>query len=215
MATPETLFGQNVAKGLKNLLETLKNAAAIAAANPERLLKLIEQLKDIEGAASNLRGVLFELIAAYIAKIQGGTIDIGINAKDPHTGKTADIDVLRVPNKGICIAIECKGKGPGGKVNKEEVQNWLNRLPIFLAYLKSERRFTEAIVKFELWTSGTFSPDALELLKQQKNIRKKNAIDWKDGNAVFEISKLAKEKRINMALREHFLVHPLAKELIG
>ncbi len=211
LATPETLFGYAIARGLKNLLETLKNAAAIAAANPDRLLKLIEQLKDIEGAAGNLRGILFELIAAYIAKVQGGSIDIGITAKDKDSGKAADIDVLRIPNKGECIAIECKGKNPGGIVTLEEIEAWLKRLPIFLAYFKSERRFAEAKISFEIWTTGNFSEDALDLLKKERQKRTKHPIDWKNGNDVFAISKSAKEKTINKALREHFLVHPLAK----
>lgn len=209
LATPETIFGKTVANGLHNLLETLKNAAAIAAANPDRLLKLIEQLKDIEGAAKNLRGVLFELISAYIAKLQGGSIEIGISAKDPDSGKIGDIDVLRIPHKGECIAIECKGKNPGGTVGVEDVEKWLKRIPLYIAHLRNENRFKDNIIKFELWTSGTFQTDAIALLQREKKARTKHIIDWKDGNDVFSISNSAKEKTINKALREHFLNHPL------
>lgn len=211
LATPEIIFGSTVAKGLKNLLDTLKNAAAIAAANPDRLLILINQLKDIEGAAKNLRGILFELISAYIAKIQGGSIEIGIAVKDPATGNTGDIDVLRTPSKGECILIECKGKNPGGTVSLEEVEKWLKRIPVFIAHLRNESRFKDAVIKLELWTSGTFQEDALALLEKEKNSRKKNTISWKNGNEVFSISNKAKEKTINNALKEHFLAHPLAK----
>lgn len=209
LATPETIFGQTVAKGLYNLLETLKNAAAIAAANPDRLLKLIEQLKDIEGAAKNLRGVLFELISAYIAKLQGGSIEIGVSAKDPGSGTTRDIDVLRIPHKGESVAIECKGKTPGGTVGVEEIEKWLKSIPICIAYFRNEYRFKDNVVKFEIWTSGTFHPDAIALLEKEKKARTKHPIAWKDGKEVFSISSKAKEKTINKALREHFLNHPL------
>ena len=62
LATPTNLFGQKVGKAIQSLVETLKNAAAIATTNPERLASLIDDLSEIEGAAGNLRGVLFELI---------------------------------------------------------------------------------------------------------------------------------------------------------
>lgn len=212
LATPDNLFGRTIAIGLKNLLETLKNAAAIAAANPGRLLTLIDQLKDIEGSASNLRGILFELIAAYIAKIQGGSIEFGITAKDHVTGKTADIDVLRIPHKGECIGIECKGKNPGGSVSVEEVENWLSRIPTFAAHLRSDPRFKDGKLKFELWTSGVFNSDALLLLETQQRARTKMPIDWKDGQSVFSITNRAKEKRINETLKEHFLQHPLKED---
>jgi hypothetical protein len=210
LATPENIFGSSAARGLQNLLDTLKNAAAIASANPDRLLKLIDQLKDIEGAAGNLRGILFELISAYIAKVQGGSIEFGINAKDPDIGKSADIDVFRIVNKAECVAIECKGKMPGGSVSKEEVEDWLKRLPIFIAHLRDDKRFAEAKISFELWTSGSFQPNAIELLEKEQIRRKKNPIKWLNGTEVFNISNTAKEKRINDTLKEHFLKHPLA-----
>ena len=47
-------------------METLKNAAAIATTNPERLAKLIDDLSEIEGAAGNLRGVLFEKLINFL-----------------------------------------------------------------------------------------------------------------------------------------------------
>lgn len=211
LSTPDILFGRSIANALRNLLDTLNNAAAIASGNPDRLVNLIDQLSEIEGAAGNLRGVLFELISAHLAKVQGGSIDFSVNARDPQTGKTYDIDVLRVVNKGECIGIECKGKNPGGKVSLEEVEDWIHRLPMFVRYLKNEPRFAEATLKFELWTSGTFTSEALNKLQAEKNIRKKVPISWKDGDAVFSISNSAKEKKITETLKEHFLRHPLSK----
>lgn len=211
LATPENLFGNKVGIAVKSLVETLKNAAAIATTNPERLSKLIDDLSEIEGAAGNLRGVLFELITAYLAKIGAVSVDVGVTARDPNTGKTANIDVLKVCSKGECIGIECKGKSPGGVVTKEEIQDWLKRIPIFRAHITGEQRFREARISFEIWTTGTFSTDALELLELEKSKRTTTPIAWKDGQLVAEISKMAKEKSISNALNEHFLKHPLAK----
>jgi hypothetical protein len=116
LATPANLFGHKVGNALQSLLATLKNAAAIATTNPTRLASLIDDLSEIEGRALNMRGVLFELISAYLAKLDGSSIDFGITARDPATGKTADIDVLKVRGKADCIGVECKGKAPGGIV---------------------------------------------------------------------------------------------------
>jgi hypothetical protein len=210
LATPSNLFGHKVGDALKSLLTTLQNAAAVAAANPERLASLINDLSEIEGAALNLRGVLFELIVAYLAKFDGSSVDVGVSAYDPDTGKTADIDVLKVLGKAECTAIECKGKRPGGTVELREVDKWLNRVPIFCKYLQSQQRFRETKISLELWTSGIFSDDAIARLNHEKQHRTRTSIDWKDGRAVRELANKAKEKAIGKALDEHFLKHPLA-----
>jgi hypothetical protein len=211
LATPENLFGHKVGIAINSLIETLNNAAAVASTDPIRLAELVNSLSEIEGAAGNLRGVLFELIAAYLARIDAVSIDVGITALDPDTGKMADIDVLKVRGKTECIGIECKGKRPGGIVSVEEVQDWLRRIPIFRAHLAREQRFREALIKFEIWTTGTFSADALSLLESEQPRRTKTPIEWKDGMAVAGIAKTAKEKSIREALNEHFLKHPLAE----
>jgi hypothetical protein len=211
LATPANLFGVKVGSAIQSLVQTLKNAAAVASANPERLAQLIDDLSEIEGAAGNLRGVLFELIAAFLARLDAVSVDIGITARDPDTGKMADIDVLKVKNKAECIGIECKGKSPGGIVSEDEVADWLRRIPIFRSHLKREQRFREASFSFEIWTTGDFSSEALVLLSSEKPKRTKTPISWKSGIEVAEIAKKAKEKTIGDALDQHFLKHPLAE----
>jgi hypothetical protein len=57
---PDTLFGNEAGAALRDLLETLSHAAAVAANDPKRLEELFTRLGSIEGAAGNLRGALFE-----------------------------------------------------------------------------------------------------------------------------------------------------------
>ena len=210
MATPSNLFGKRIGTALQTLIQTLNNAAAIAAANPAKLANLVEDLSEIEGTAGNLRGVLFELIVAYLARIDAVSIDLAIQARDPDTGKSAEIDVLKIPSKAACVCIECKGKGPSGEVALEEVEDWLRRIPTFRAHLRKQDRFRETQHSFELWTTGTFAPDALVKLQYEKTRRTKSPIAWKDGRAVSEVAKRAKEKAIRIALDSHFLKHPLS-----
>jgi len=216
LATPKDLFGNRVGIAMKTLLKTLNNAAAYASTSPDRIVKLIDDLSEIEGAAGNLRGVLFELLTAYLIRKDAVSIDMGRLARDPKSGKTADIDILKFTNQQAeCVAIECKGKVPGGSVSLEEAEEWVRRLPIFQAYLRSLSHLQEAKLSFELWTSGTFDIDARQYLEKEQGKRKKFPIKWKDGDGVIKISKEYKEKSITDALKEHFMKHPLKETNIS
>lgn len=217
LATPKDLFGRRVGAAMATLMETLKNAAAYAATSPERLTSLLDTLIEIEGRAGNLRGIVFELMSGYLARRDAVSIEMGITARDPDTGKTADIDILKIKHQGSEVAaIESKGKIPGGSLSKEEVETWIRKLPTMRAHLRAHPSLREAKQVFEIWTSGTIDPDALDLLKQTKAKWTKSEIGWKDGQDVLALAKDGKEKTIVDALHQHFISHPLAEvNLIG
>lgn len=211
LATPRELFGRRVGAAITSLVEVLKNAAAYAASSPERLTQLLDNLFDIEGRAGNLRGILFELVTAYLIRRTGGSIDMNITARDPATGSTAEIDVQQVANQASdVVAIESKGKEPGGVLSLEEVETWLKKTAIWRAHYRSHPTLHDSKLRFEIWTSGTIAPDALALLQKEKVERTKVPIDWKDGQAVLDVARKGKEKAIADALRQHFLNHPFA-----
>lgn len=211
LATPKDLFGVRAGNALQTLAQTLRNAAAFAAtAGPERIAKLIDDLSDIEGAAGNLRGILFELLCAYLVRRDAQSISMGVVASDRTTGKVADIDILKYLNQNSdCVAIECKGKEPGGRLSLEEAQDWIRRLPTFLAHVKANSR--EAKVSFELWTSGEIADDALVYLTHEQSKRTKHPIVWRTGQDVLTLATGGREKAIADALKQHFLRHPLSR----
>ena len=209
LATPKDLFGKRVGAALASLCEVLKNAAAYAASSPEKLTMLLENLMEIEGRNGNLRGTLFELVVGYLARRDAVSIDMNVRAKDPKTGKIAEIDIQKITaGYSSVTAIECKGKEPGGSLSLEEVKVWLGKIATIRA---SHQAHHEAQHRFEIWTSGTIDPDALELLKEEQAKRTKAPIFWKDGAAVLELASDGKEKGIADALKQHFLHHPLAE----
>lgn len=211
MATTRNLFGAAVANSLASLLDTLERAAAIIAADPERIGELFESLGAIEGAAGNLRGALFELIVAYLVKeVDGGSIDIGEIVYDPATGEEAEIDVRRVKEKQECWFYECRGRQPGNLMSKEEVEKWINRVNRIHAYHRQEQRFQNHRFVFELWTIGKFGNEAIEYLKVEKVKRKKIEINWRDGREVREYAQKARRKSLLRTLDEHYFKHPLA-----
>lgn len=212
LATPTTLFGRRVGAAIMSLVETLKNVAAYASSeSPERITRLISDLSEIEGRADNLRGVLFELLCAYLARRDAVSIDMGVIARDPETGSPVDIDIFKVTNQMSSVTcIECKGKEPGGKLTLDDAQTWLRKAAIMRAHLSSHPHYREAEHRFELWTSGTFEADALYFLEAEKLKRTRAPIDWKDGDAVQALATGGKEKAMTDAFRQHFLNHPLA-----
>lgn len=173
---------------------------------------LLDNLFDIEGRNKNLRGVLFELVAGYLARRDAASIDMNIKAKDPATGKTAEIDIQKITHQTSSVtAIECKGKEPGGIVTLSEIETWLQKIAIMRAHYRAQPHLREAEHRFEIWTSGAIAPDALQRLIKEKAKRVKAPIDWKDGNAVLELARAGKEKGITDALYQHFLAHPIAE----
>jgi hypothetical protein len=212
MATPKDLFGRRVGEAIASLCEVLKNAAKYASSSPERLQFLLDNLFDIEGRSKNLRGVLFELVAGYLARRDAASIDMNVTAKDPKTGKTAEIDVQKITHQTSSVtAIECKGKEPGGVLTKAEVETWLRKITTIREHYRVQPHLREAEHRFELWTSGTIELDALALLEEEKLRRLKSPIDWKDGQDVLALARAGKEKGISDALYQHFIHHPYAE----
>ena len=211
LATPKDLFGKRVGAAISSLCEVLKDSARYASSSPERLTKLLDSIFDIEGRSLNLRGVLFELIAAYLARRSAASIDMNVIARNVENGETAEIDVQAITHQGSSVtAIECKGKNPGGSLSVEEVNKWLKKIPTIRTHYRSQTSLREAVYRFEIWTSGTIDSDALDLLKKEKEQRVKHPIAWKDGQDVLSLAREGKEKGIADALNQHYLRHPLS-----
>ncbi|MBT3201336.1 MAG: hypothetical protein HN350_15655 [Phycisphaerales bacterium] len=164
--TPAILFGEDIAKALKSLIATLENAAAAATKNPDVVADLFRKLGKIEGAASNLRGPFFEMIAGHcIGQVEGGSIDIGAMARDPRSGKPAEIDVLLVKGNQRVCCYECRGHLNSVTVEVADVEKWLEqKVPIMRRFILGEDRFKRATVGFEFWTTGQFSKEAAAYL---------------------------------------------------
>ena len=211
LTTPQNLFGIHVAEALDELLQTLQVATTNATVNEERLYDLLGRLSEIDGRARNMRGILFELIAAYIASQEfGGAIKMGVLHTHSANGKSADLDVVCVTPPNTVHLIECKGKGPGATVSLKEVENWLGKLPIMQDYVASQEELRERNRNYAFWTTGQFEADARAKLDQEKENRIKHPISWRDGKDMRETVTSLRLKTIGDALNEHFLRHPLS-----
>ncbi len=213
MATPDLLFGREVAEGLAKLLHTLSKAAAMAVQRPEVIDELFKSLGQIEGAAGNLRGALFEMLVGHcVVKLDDGSIDIGKKVRDRHTGQWAEIDVFRVKEHREVWSYECKGHQPTQVETYDQIEHWLTeRVARIHRAISQEERFGGCDFHYEYWTCGTFAPDALKRLQEAKERTGRYAIGWKDGPAVRKYVEKVRPKSVVQMLDDHFLNHPIAR----
>ena len=210
MATPQTLFGEEVAAALSSLLLTLTKAAAVAAGNPDKIYELFSTLGRIEGAAANLRGVLFEMIVGFLVRErEGNSIDIGVEVTDPESGGSAEIDVRRIKEDQECWVYECKGHQPTDVVTVPMVKKWIDKVGIIHSVTRREKRFQRSRFGFEYWTCGNFDSEAVDYLKNVQSTRPKLNVNWRDGSAVREYAATTNKKSVLDTLDEHYFRHPL------
>ena len=211
LATPAALFGEDIAEGLRSLLKTLTKAAETAAKSPEIIFQLFDKLGKIEGAAANLRGSLFELIVGHcVREREGNFIEIGWLVKDPQTGKSAEIDVLRIKENQQTWVYECKAHQPTERVTKDMVESWFNdRVPFIYKTLRKDKRHQKNDFGFEYWTCGTFNSEAEAYLKSLNT--KKYTVGWKDGTDVKDYARKINNKSIMDTLNEHYFKHPVSQ----
>lgn len=209
--TPEIMFGNEVAKSLQSLANTLENASAVAASNPDQLYKLLKTLSKVEGAAINVRGALFELLVGHIVlKADGDTINIGVTVNNLDNRK-AEIDVQRIKGDHEVAIYECKGYQPTKKISIEEIQKWFEKIVIIYKALKSDPFFVNRSITFEYWTSGTFSTEAEDFLTSKKENTRKYEINWKNGTQIISYARSKKLTSMVDTLKEHYANHPLSK----
>jgi hypothetical protein len=211
-ATPDSLFGREVAEGLSQLVQLLTQAAHFAI-RPEVFGEVFARLDRIEGAATNLRGALFEFIAAEMAR-QMFSQHVRINAifKAPN-GEKAEVDVLAEKSNQSVTFIECKGYQPLGTVPDSYLEKWLEKT-IPLVYQEARRHpdWRSLKLHFEFWTTGRLSPEAIAMISNaQKKIRpSRYTINYRDAEAVHTAARELGDKGLLQTLEQHFLEHPMA-----
>jgi Holliday junction resolvase len=204
LVTTETLFGSQVASGLSQLIQVLNNAATAIGSNPALVSELFEKLDNLKGASLNVRGWLFELLAAHILKTDGWRIDfIGELRKDPQSGEIAEVDVLAVKGNDV-IVLECKGYVTND-VAEHEVEKWLTRsIPRIRASLLADQSYRKKDITFHFWTTSKFSHGALTYVNQKKMEIKKYSFSWTDGEFLMKYCTKIKSEYAIRILREQY-----------
>ena len=209
-ASTESLFGLEVAKALKNLCSVLVNTASLLE-SPEALDKIFSGLSRIEGAASTLRGSLFEFAVAQIAKTTFPGSDPEVNRKEKDSlGRAAEIDVLVVKKNQEVVFIECKGVHPLGTVDNDEVIKWLDvRIPVLREVAKYHSEWRNLPQRFEIWSSGGFTEHALSLITERNQKTQKYTIEARSAEYVRSQVRASNDAGLIRTYEEHFINHPM------
>jgi hypothetical protein len=208
-ATIETLFGTDVAAALRELTSLLADTYH----RPDTFAKVDEvfkRLTHIEGAALNLRGTLFEFLAAETVRLGTGLATIRLNEQLRHVdGRGIEVDVLAVRHDHDVTFIECKGYKPGGLVPDEAVDRWLDDRIHLLNSIADEERFWRNCRRvFEYWTTGRLSPEAQEKFARAAQTKKYDVV-LVDSDEVQRRVNATNNAALKRTLKQHFREHPL------
>ena len=202
VATPENLFGAEIAKLLKELVNTIEHAAAAIVKNPDAVFKLIGKISKIEGASYNLRSVILELIIGRLFTINGYQIQIRQLIRDPYF-ESAEIDIKAVKDNEV-ICIECKAKAPGNLVNKDEIEEWINTsYPRIKGWLKNANTLPSKRA-FHFYSSTDYSLEAKVFISQLREIHKRQAISFYNGQDIIKFLGEQKQNSLVTIFKEHF-----------
>ncbi len=207
-ATPENLFGEEVAEGLSQLTSVLHNAALVAI-NPEQFDELFSRLGKIEGAAIQLRGTLFEYLAADVAR-KAIAPDVKMNRLFKQPGKgAAEGDVVAVRDHQAITVIECKGYSPRGKIPDELFERWLqHNVPICYNAIREHPDWKNLDVRFEFWTTAPLSEKAMAQFVTAENAVKPSrySLGIRLGADIRALCKKLKDPGLLVAFEKHFMV---------
>lgn len=208
-ATPETLFGRDVASALRLLMETLTEAGQ-QAIDADILEKLFAGLKKFEGAIGNLRGTLFEYFVADVVGRTRNSFRVRLNEKIRNPGgQESETDVL-VEAHGRTYFIECKGYAPYAQVSEDEITRWLTvRIPTTYKYSLTHHDWKNTSIHFELWTTGKISEKSRMEIEKISGSVKKYSVSVKFVNDIQAEVKASGDKKLYHILNQYFVTHPL------
>lgn len=166
-ATPESLFGKEIAESFHDLIKVLTDAVQ-GMLDSAKLDDVITKLGKLEGALGNMRGAFFELLVAEVVR-KTFPGEVQLNKVCSGADGAAEVDVWAVKDGIAARLIECKGMGPGKLLSDDEVGQWLTtRIKRVRHHLQHISQWVKPKPQFELWTSGVLSPEAQHRIERTR-----------------------------------------------
>lgn len=201
IATIKEIFGEQYNELMKNLINIITNAGAILKKNPEEFIKLMSQLiKMVEGKTFNMRGDIFELAVGYYYSKKCQSIDIGKKFRTAEH-KSYEIDVLAIYEDKIRV-VECKGYNY--PIDDEYIKNFLS-IKILAARRWLEEVYPNRNYIFEIWSTGGFTEESIDLLSTAKNKTKKYELNYYNQSDIIEKAKELNSKKFSEIIKDYYL----------
>ena len=211
-ATTSSLFGEDVARALKDLVELLSSVYP-KENTVEKVDEVFKRLSQIEGTATNLRGALFEFVVAETVRLIGPYSDITLNqTMRDENGQKAEVDVLVYHRYQSVRFIECKGYKPGGTVPDEMVERWLkNRVPLIRKIALANPEWRNCRLEFEFWTSGRVSDEARRMITEAAQQTHRYGIHLVDRDELERRVADTNNSPLKDTVDQHFIGHALER----
>lgn len=205
--TIDKFFGKDFLEMIYSLIEVVTNASAVLIKEPDKFIRLMNNLeKLVGGGTNNLKGDLFELAVGYYYRHYCQYICIGknieyIDNEDKVIKK--EIDVWAEYDNEIKI-IECKGLK--SKLDLKYIETYLNKnIPIIYKWCKQEfQNFRDKKIIFEIWSTGGFDEDALKLLNERKSSVKKYDLEFYDIKQIKEKASKLRNNKFKEIIKKYY-----------
>ena len=208
-ATTKNLFGSEVSEGLGELISIL-SLAAEHSVDPEEFDRLFSKLGRIEGTSIQLRGALFEFLAADLAR---RTISPNVRMNQvfkAHDGREAEADVVAIrENNSVCF-IECKGYHPSATIPDDLVSRWLHRsIPILHNVARQHPDWCNLAIRFEMWITGSISSNSRRGIEAiQSGVKKtRYTLALRTGAEILGMCRNAREPSLTKVFRKHYTIN--------
>lgn len=186
----DELFGKKYSDTLFGIFNLMENAGAILRKDPEKYIKLIENIEKLAiGKTYNLKGDLFEMAVGLFHGQQCQSLDI--SKRIIQDAKEVEIDVYALYQDRVVFA-ECKGYNY--PIDDDYIEEWLSKkIPVVKKWALSCDSLNGKKLEFEIWCTGGFSEQSVNRLSKAQQTTRKYSIEYYD---LAKMRSVAKEKRI-------------------
>jgi len=210
-ATTKSLFGKEFQQALAELRIFFRSIISSSHIDIDKLDQLLSKFSDIEGASLQIRGTLFEFLAAKIARYEFRSETIFMNRiyQNPQdSSQRAEADLTIERGDAGLVFVECKGTAPYSKVDEEEFTKWLQvRVPRIYATTRARPEWSKRKIVFEFWATAPLTADSQALFDQASATLNKNRYDIRVrlGPELSSLCASMADESVIRAFEKHFI----------
>lgn len=210
-ATTRSLFGKDFQDGLNELRNFFQAIIVNSTIDIEKLDRLLSRFNEIEGANLQIRGTLFEFLAARLARFEFRSEIIHMNRvyHDPGVaGSKAEADLTIEVGGPSLVFVECKGTAPYSVVPDDQFQKWLqHQVPTIYAATRQRPEWANRDITFEFWATAPLSKESEALFRTVDAALNRNRYNLRlrFGAELTDMCERLGERSVTTAFHKHFV----------